>query len=79
MPEKVKRNSMAFRIGGTLTHHNNSHITDIKLTNGTDEMNIDLGTVESVSGSGLAYVDSELTTFDGQPAIRVGCNFNAAK
>ncbi len=41
-------------------------------------MNIDLGTVESVSGSGLAYVDSELTTFDGQPAIRVGCNFNAA-
>lgn len=78
VPEKVKRNSMAFRIGGTLTYHNNSYITDIKLTNGTDEMNIDLGTVESVSGSGLAYVDSELTTFDGQPAIRVGCNFNAA-
>ena len=78
VPEKVKRNSMAFRIGGTLTYHNNSYITDIKLTNDTDEMNIDLGTVESVSGSGLAYVDSELTTFDGQPAIRVGCNFNAA-
>ena len=78
VPEKVKRNSMAFRIGGTLTYHNNSYITDIKLVNGTDEMKIDLSMVESVSGSGLAYVDSELTTFDGQPAIRVGCNFNAA-
>lgn len=78
VPEKVKRNSMAFRIGGTLTYHNNSYITDIKLVNGTDEMKIDLSTVESVSGSGLAYVDSELTTFDGQPAIRVGSNFNAA-
>ena len=77
VPEKVKRNSMAFRIGGTLTYHNNSYITEIKLVNGADEMEIDLNTVETVSGSGLAYVDSEITTFDDQPAIRVGCNFNA--
>jgi len=82
VPEKVKRNSMAFRIGGTLTYHNNSYITDIKLVNGTgesdvDRMDIDLNAVETVSGSGLAYVDSEITTFDDRPAIRVGCNFNA--
>ena len=78
VPEKVKRNLLAFRVGGTLTYHNDCYITAIKLVNGTDSIDIDLSVVDKTDGSGLAYVDSEITTFDSKPAIRVGCNFNAA-
>ena len=78
VPEKVKRNSLAFRVGGTLTYHNDCYITDIKLVKGTNSIDIDLSLVDKLDGSGLAYVDSEITTFDSKPAIRVGCNFNAA-
>ena len=74
----MKRNSLAFRVGGTLTYHNDCYITDIKLVKGTNSIDIDLSLVDKLDGSGLAYVDSEITTFDSKPAIRVGCNFNAA-
>lgn len=78
VPEKVKRNSLAFRVGGTLTYHNDCYITDIKLAKGTEFIDIDLAVIDKIDGSGLAYVDSEITTFASKPAIRVGCNFNAA-
>lgn len=78
VPESVKRNFMAFRVGGTLTYNKNCYITDVKLIKGADDTDIDLSAIESVNGSGLAYVDSEITEFDAKPAIRVGCNFNAA-
>ena len=78
VPESVKRNFMAFRVGGTLTYNKNCYITDVKLVKGADHTDIDLSAIESVNGSGLAYVDSEITEFDSKPAIRVGCNFNAA-
>ncbi|GFI24519.1 methyl-accepting chemotaxis protein McpB [Lachnospiraceae bacterium] len=78
IPEKVKRNSLAFRVGGTLTYHNDCYITDIKLVKGTNSIDIDLSLIDKLDGSGLAYVDSEITTFDSKSAIRVGCNFNAA-
>lgn len=78
VPEKVKRNSLAFRVGGTLTYRSDCYITDIKLTRGTDSIDIDLSVIDRLDGSGLAYADSEITTFDSKPAIRVGCNFNAA-
>lgn len=78
IPEGVKRDNMAFRVGGTLTYDLNCYVTDIKLTNGTDFAEIDINTLDAVTGTGLAYVDSEITTFDTKPAIRIGCNFNAA-
>ncbi len=78
VPEKVKRDSLAFRVGGTLTYQSDCYITDIKLVNGMDSIDIDLAAIDKFDGSGLAYVDSELVTFDSEPAIRVGCNFNAA-
>ncbi len=77
VPEQAKRNSLAFRVGGTLTYHNNCYITDVRLIRGAEYTDIDLSAVDAVSGSGLAYVDSEVTVFDEKPAIRVGCNFNA--
>lgn len=78
VPHSVRRNSLIFRIGGTLTYHNNCYITDIRLTKGTDQAEIDLNAVDSVGGSGLGYVDSEITTFDAKSAIRIECNFNAS-
>lgn len=78
IPEKVKRDFIAFRVGGTLTYNKNCYITDIKFVNKSDAADIDLLKTDTLSGSGLAYVDSEITTFDEKPAIRVGCNFNAA-
>lgn len=78
IPEKVKRDFIAFRIGGTLTYNKNCYITDVKLINKSDTINIDLSSIDNLSGTGLAYVDSEITTFDEKPSIRVGCNFNAA-
>lgn len=78
LPEPVKRNALAFRLGGTLTYTGDCYITDVKLTGDAGELPIDLSAVGEVAGSGLGYVDSELVTFGGQPAIRVGCNFDAA-
>jgi methyl-accepting chemotaxis protein len=78
IPEGVKRDNIAFRVGGTLTYDKDCYVTDIKLTNGADFAEIDISAVDAVTGSGLAYVDSEITTFDAKPAIRIGCNFNAA-
>ncbi len=78
VPERVKRDFLAFRVGGTLTYDKDCYITDVKLVNGTEYTEIDLAAADAVQGSGLAYVDSEITTFDAKPAIRVGCNFNAA-
>lgn len=78
VPNGVRRNALIFRIGGTLTYHGDCYITDIKFTKGADQAEIDLNAVDSVTGSNVAYVDNEVTTFDGKPAIRIGCNFNAS-
>jgi len=78
VPNGVRRNSLIFRIGGTLTYHGDCYITDIKFSRGADQVEIDPNAVDSVTGSNVAYVDNEVTTFDGKPAIRVGCNFNAS-
>ena len=69
---------LAFRVGGTLTYDKNCYITDVRLTDGANYAEIDISAADKVTGTGLAYVDSEITTFDAKPAIRVGCNFNAA-
>lgn len=78
VPNGVRRNALIFRIGGTLTYHGDCYITDIKFTKGSDQAEIDLNAVDSVSGSGLAYVDNEIMVFDAKQAIRIGCNFNAS-
>ena len=79
VPEGVKRNNMAFRIGGTLTYQGNCYVTDIRLTGGGQEAaEIDLLAVDKAEGSGAAFVDCEFLSFHSKPAIRIGCNFNAA-
>ena len=78
IPESVKRDFLAFRVGGTLTYDKNCYITDIKLVKGGDCVQVDISGISAPQGSGLAYVDSEITTFPAAPDIRIGCNFNAA-
>ncbi|MDE7310288.1 MAG: methyl-accepting chemotaxis protein [Eubacterium sp.] len=78
VPAKAKRDTLAFRVGGTLTYHNDCYITDVRLVDGAGGTDVILSADDTVEGSGLAYVDSEITEFDDKPAIRVGCNFNAA-
>lgn len=78
VPENVKRNNLLFRVGGTFDYNKDCYISDIQLTGGAGSAQIDLEAVDKAQGSGLAYVDSEIVTFDSKPAIRVGCNFNAA-
>lgn len=78
VPENVKRNNLLFRVGGTLDYNKDCYISDIQLTGGAGSAQIDLEAADKAQGSGLAYVDSEIVTFDSKPAIRVGCNFNAA-
>lgn len=77
IPEPVKRDSLAFRVGGTLTYDKNCYITDVRLTKEGESVPVELLGLEAPQGSGLAYVDSEITAFAGKDAIRIGCNFNA--
>lgn len=76
VPHGVRRNSLLFRVGGTFNYNDDCYITDIRFTKGADQVEVDLDAADSVTGSNTAYVDSEVTTFDGRRAIRVGCNFN---
>ena len=42
IPESVKRDFLAFRVGGTLTYDKNCYITDIKLVKGGDCVQVDI-------------------------------------
>lgn len=75
VPHGVRRNSLLFRVGGTFNYNDDCYITDIRFTKGADQAEVDLDAAD-VTGSNTAYVDSEVITFDGRRAIRVGCNFN---
>ena len=52
VPERVKRDFLAFRVGGTLTYDKDCYITDVKLVNGTEYTEIDLAAADAVQGSG---------------------------
>lgn len=77
LPVVGKRNNMAFRVGGTFTYGKNYYVTNIRLSGGGEEQAIDLTKVEKLTSSGDGLVSAELTTFNGEPAIRVTGKFNA--
>jgi len=77
LPSRVKRDNITFRVGGTLTFNKSYYIVDPKLINGDDVLSIDLSTLSDLYTSGDSFVSYEFTTFDGKPAIKVNCNFNA--
>lgn len=78
LPALVKRNNMAFRVGGTLTYNKNFYVTNVRFKRGSEEVTVDLSQIKSVTPSGFAYVDSEMITFNGQPALKISTNFNAS-
>lgn len=78
MPALVKRNNMAFRVGGTLTYNKNFYVTNVRFKSSSEEVTVDLSQIKSVAPSGFAYVDSEMITFNGQPALKISTTFNAS-
>ena len=77
LPVVGKRDYLYFRIGGTFTYDKSYYITNVRLTgpNGTKE--VDMSSVEWISGSGDGLASYEFTDFNGKRAIRVAGNFNS--
>ena len=58
IPEGVKRDNIAFRVGGTLTYDKDCYVTDIKLTNGADFAEIDISAVDAGTVRSLLLTQS---------------------
>ena len=77
LPVVGKRNSLGFRVGGTLTFDRVYYVTNIALVNGSEVMPIDLSQVDQLSQSGDGLAFAEIAEFNGAPAIKVTGKFNA--
>lgn len=77
LPAVGKRNTVGFRVGGTLTYNKNYYVTNIVLMNENEECPIDLTTRPSLSKSGDGLASAEISEFNGKPAIKVTGKFNA--
>lgn len=78
LPEVGKRNSLIFRLGGTFDYKGDYYIKGVSLSNGSEEIPLDLGTIELSEKSGAALVDAEMTTFGDEPALKVSANYTEA-
>lgn len=77
LPVVGKRNNMGFRIGGTFTYDKNYYVTNIKLIGDAGTQEIDLSKIEKITGSGDGLAACEITTFNGEPAMKITGKFNA--
>ena len=78
LPVVGKRLDIVPRLGGTLTYKTSFYLTNLKLTGGSGNVDVDLTSLESVNGSGAGLAGCSLTTFNGVPAIKVDGKFDAA-
>lgn len=78
LPVVGKRDNIGFRVGGTLTYDKNYYITNIKLIGDAGTQEIDLASVDKISGSGDGLAACEITTFNEKPAMKITGKFNAA-
>ena len=78
LPVVGKRLNIVPRLGGTLTYKTSFYLTNLKLTGGSGNVDVDLTSLESVNGSGDGLAGCSLTTFNGVPAIKVDGKFDAA-
>ncbi len=76
LPEAGKRNSLIFRVGGTFTYKGDYYIKNIKLINGSDEVAIDLSSVELSEMSGDGLEAAEIADFGGEKAIKVTAKYD---
>ena len=78
-PTSVKRTGMSFRLGGTFNYKGKVYISNIRWRNGNDVLEYDLASnLDLVTSSGTAFHSYQGEEFNGQPAICVDCEFNAA-
>ncbi len=77
LPVVGKRNSVGFRVGGTLTFDKCYYVTNIYLVNGSDKIPVDLSQIDQISMSGDGLASAEIAEFNGAPAIKVTGKFNA--
>ncbi len=77
LPIVGKRNSLGFRVGGTLTFDRCYYVTNIFLSNGSESIPVDLSQVDQISQSGDGLAFAEIAEFNGAPAIKVTGKFNA--
>ncbi len=78
LPEIGKRNNLIFRVGGTFTYKTDYYIKNIVLSNGSEEVSVDLSAVDSIEKSGDGLVDALITDFGGDSAIKVTGKYEAA-
>ena len=78
LPVVGKRLDIVPRLGGTLTYKTSFYLTNLKLTGGSGNVDVDLTSLESVNGAGDGLAGCSLTTFNGVPAIKVDGKFDAA-
>ncbi len=78
LPDVGKRNNLIFRVGGTFTYKGDYYIKNIKLINGSDEVQIDLSemTIREMSGDGLE--SAEIADFGDEKAIHVVGKYDAS-
>ena len=78
LPVVGKRLDIVPRLGGTLTYKTSFYLTNLKLTGGSGNVDVDLTSLESVNGAGDGLAGCSLTTYNGVPAIKVDGKFDAA-
>lgn len=76
LPETGKRNYLVLRVGGTFTYTDAFYFTNIKFVNGSDVCDVDLSSLESIQCVGDGMASCEVTTFNGQPAIKIVGKYN---
>ena len=78
LPVVGKRDTLVFRVGGTFTYGKNYYVTNAKLKNGSDILELDMSELESLVSSGDGLASCEPAQFNGKGAIKIGAKFNAA-
>lgn len=77
LPVTGKRNNLVLRVGGTFTYTDALYFTNIRLVNGSDVLDIDLSAYDSINCVGDGMAGCEMTTLNGQPAIKITGNYHA--
>lgn len=78
LPVVGKRDNLIFRVGGTFTYGKNYYVTNAKLKNGSDVLELDMSELEDLTASGDGMASCEPAEFNGKGAIKIGAKFNAA-
>ena len=77
LPVTGKRNNLVFRVGGTFTYNQNLYFTNIRFVNGSEVLPVDLSGVDYINCVGDGCESCEMSTIDGQPAIKIKGKYNA--